>query len=73
MDAAVCFYCGARRPGLWGFGPVASRLVGRLDFARAVTIVCVAAYVASILLDPRAALTMRSPFDLLSPSFAALV
>lgn len=73
MDAAVCFYCGARRPGLWGFGPLAGRLIGRLDFAHAVTIVCVVAYVASILLDPRAAARFRSPFDLLSPGFGALV
>jgi len=74
VDADACFYCGARRPGLWGFGPLASRLIGRLDFARAVTIVCVAAYVASILLDPRAVMTPpRSPFDMLSPSFRALV
>lgn len=74
MDAAVCFYCGARRPGLWGFGPLASRLIGRLDFAGAVTIACVIAYVASILLDPSAALTVpRSPFGLLSPGDHALV
>ena len=73
MDASVCFYCGARRPGLWGFGPLAARLIGRLDFARAVTIVCVAAYVVSILLDPRAAAQFRSPFDLLSPSSGALI
>jgi len=69
----VCFYCGARRPGLWGFGPVASRLIGRLDFARAVTIVCVAAYVVSILLDPRAAAQFRGLFDLLSPGDRALL
>jgi len=74
VDAAVCFYCGARRPGLWGFGPLAARLIGRLDFARAVTIVCVAAYVASILLDPGAALVVpRSPFGLLSPGDHALL
>jgi rhomboid protease GluP len=73
VDAPVCFYCGARRPGLWGFGPLASRLIGRLDFARVVTIVCVAAYVGAILLDPRAAASARSPFDLLSPGFGALV
>lgn len=73
MDAAVCFYCGARRPGLWGFGPLIGRLVGRLDFARAVTIVCIVAYGASIALDPRAALSARSPFDLLAPGFGALV
>jgi len=59
---------------LWGFGPLAARLIGRLDFARAVTIVCVAAYVASILLDPGAALTVpRSPFSLLSPADHALL
>jgi rhomboid protease GluP len=73
VDAAVCFYCGARRPGLWGFAPLAGRLVGRLDFAKAVTAVCVALYVASILLDPAAAFRARSPFDLLSPGDRALL
>jgi rhomboid protease GluP len=74
VDAAVCFYCGARRPGLWGFGRTFARLFGRLDFARAVTIACVGVYVVSLLLDPRAALTApRSPFDLLAPGFGALV
>src|SRR5260370_40756271 len=73
VDASVCFYCGARRPGLWGFAPLAGRLVGRLDFAGAVITVCVALYVASILLDPAAAFRARSPFDMLSPSDRALV
>jgi rhomboid protease GluP len=73
VDAEACFYCGARRPGLWGFAPLAGRLVGRLDFAKAVTIVCVVAYVASILLDPMAALRARNPFDLLSPGFGVVV
>ena len=59
---------------MWGFGPLAGRLIGRLDFAHAVTIACVVAFVASILLDPRAAMSVpRSPFDLLSPSHRALV
>ncbi len=73
VDAAACFYCGARRPGLWGFAPLAGRLIGRMDFAKAVTVVCVVAYVASILLDPRAAMRARSPFDLLSPGFEAVI
>jgi rhomboid protease GluP len=73
VDAARCFYCGAVRPGLWGFAPLASRLLGRLDFAKAVTIVCAVAYVASILLDPTAALQARNPFNLLAPSLRALV
>jgi rhomboid protease GluP len=73
VDATECFYCGARRPGLWGFGPAAGRLVGRLDFAKAVTVVCVALYAVSILLDPAAAFRARNPFDMLAPSSGALV
>jgi rhomboid protease GluP len=73
VDAAECFYCGARRPGLWGFAPLAGRLVGRLDFAGAVTVVCVVLYFVSILLDPAAAFRARNPFDMLSPSDRVLV
>lgn len=73
VDAPVCFYCGRRNPGLWGFGPWLGQLTGRLDFARIVTVVCVAAYAAAILLDPAAALRPRGLFDLLSPSGAALL
>ena len=72
VDAAVCFYCGARRPGLWGFAPVLGRLVGRFEFARVVSVVCIAAYAASILMDPSAALRPRGPFNLLAPSDGAL-
>jgi rhomboid protease GluP len=72
VDADVCFYCGARRPGLWGFGPGLARVVGRVDFARMVMAVCVVAYVASLLLDPSAALRPRGMFDLLAPSLSAL-
>jgi len=71
-DASVCFSCGARWPGLWGFGPLLGRVVGRLDMARLVTVACVIAYAASLLLDPRAALRARGPFDILAPSSGAL-
>ena len=73
VDATVCFYCGARRPGLWGFAPMVGRLVGGLDFTGAVIAACAVLYVASILLDPAAAFRARSPFDMLSPSDSALV
>ena len=73
VDAAVCFYCGARRPGLWGFAPVLGRFVGRFEFARLVIVACIAAYAASILLDPQAALRPRGPFNFLAPSTSALV
>ena len=56
VDAAVCFYCGARRPGLWGFAPAGRPAGGPAGLrASAVTAACVALYVASILLDPAAA------------------
>jgi len=73
VDASVCFYCGRRNPGLWGFGPWLGRIAGRLDFARIVTIVCVATYAATLLLDPAAAMRPRGMFNLLSPSGAALL
>lgn len=73
VDAAECFYCRARRPGLWGFGPGIGRLIGRLDFAKSVTVVCVTLYLVSILLDPAAAFRARNPFDMLAPSSGALI
>jgi len=72
VDAPVCFYCGRRNPGLWGFGASIGRLVGGLDFARAVIAVCILAYVASLLLNLPAAMRMRGPLGFLSPSSAAL-
>ncbi len=72
VDAPACYYCGRKNPGLWGFGPAVGRLLGDLNFTRVVTGVCVAAYVASILLNPRAAMSLRNPLDLLAPSGAAL-
>jgi rhomboid protease GluP len=73
VDAAVCFYCGTRRPGLWGFAPMLGRFVGRFEFARLVIVACIAAYAATILLDPAAALRPRGPFNFLAPSTSALV
>ena len=72
VDAAVCFYCGRRNPGLWGFGPALGRLVGRVDLARVVTLVCVVAYVASLALDPGAIFQPRGVFSILAPSGRAL-
>ena len=72
IDAATCFYCGRRNPGLWGFGPGITRLLGELNFTRVVTVVCIAAYILSLLIDPRTALRLRNPFDFLAPSGTAL-
>ena len=72
VDAPVCFYCGRRNPGLWGFAPGIGRLIGGLDFAGLVTVVSAIAYIASLALDPRAAIARSGVFDLLSPSDRAL-
>ena len=72
VDAAVCFYCGRRNPGLWGFGPTLGRLVGGVDLARVVTLVCVVAYIASLALDPGAIFQARGIFNILAPSGRAL-
>lgn len=73
VDASACFYCGRRNPGLWGFGPAIGRLIGGLDFAALVTVVAITAYVASLALDPRAALAPRGVFDLFAPGGRALI
>jgi rhomboid protease GluP len=72
VDARVCFYCGRRNPGLWGFGAAIGRLVGDFDFAHAVIAVCMVAYVLSLLLDLGAVTRPRGPLSLLSPSLGAL-
>jgi rhomboid protease GluP len=72
VDAPACFYCGARRPGLWGFGAVANRILGRLSFGRAVTAVCGVAYLVSLALSPGSLGRPRGMFDLLAPGPPAL-
>lgn len=71
-DADVCFHCGRRHPGLWGWAPLLGRVLGRVDFARIVIAVCIGAYVAALVLDPRSAFRARGPFGLLAPSTRAL-
>ena len=72
IDAPVCFYCGRRNPGLWGFGPSVVHFLGELNFVSIVTGVCVAVYVLSLVFDPQTSLRLRNPFDFLAPSMAAL-
>ena len=72
VRARACFHCGQPYPGLWGFGPTLTRLLGQVSFARVVIAVCIAAYALSLLLDLRAALRPRGLFGILAPSGAAL-
>ena len=71
-EAAECLVCGRRNPGMWGFAAPLRAIVGRGGFTNLVTIACIALYVVSLMLDPRAAVSARNPFDAFSPSNGAL-
>ena len=68
-----CPYCGAWRPGMFGFGPAIHRaLGGGLDLSNIITVTCSVLYVLSLAIDPRALLHITGIFDLLSPSGESL-
>ena len=73
VDEPRCPYCGAMRPGLWGFGPALQRFFGRgLELVPIITMGCIVLYVIALALDVRGALQgSRGFFGLLSPSFPA--
>ena len=68
-----CPFCGAWRPGLYGWTPKLQRLFGnRIDLVALVSTTCVVLYVAALVLQPEAILQMRGVFSLLSPGMRAL-
>jgi rhomboid protease GluP len=67
-----CPFCGAWRPGMFGYGPWLQRTFGNVDLSNVITALCVVLYVLSLALDPRAALQMRGLWDILSPSSSAI-
>jgi len=71
-EAEQCLVCGRRNPGMWGFAAPLRAIFGQHSFTNVVTVACIALYVVSLMLDPRAAFSARSPFDALAPSNAAL-
>lgn len=74
VSARECPFCGAHRPGLWGFGPAIAKLFGgRLDPVFLIPVICITMYLLALALDLRAALDFRNTFlGLLSPSSRAL-
>ena len=73
INEPSCPYCGAWRPGLFGFAPALQRLVGhRLDLVSLILMACVTLYAVSLLLDLQAAMSNRGLFSLLSPGSRAL-
>ena len=70
-EASQCLVCGRRNPGMWGFAAPLRAVFGRGSFTNVVTVACIALYILSLALDPRAAVSARG-FDAFSPSNYAL-
>src|SRR5712692_4645920 len=71
-DAEECLVCGRRRPGMWGLSDVFRRLFRTGSPTQVITVACVALYAMSLVIDPAGAMRPRGPFEIFSPSSAAL-
>ena len=71
-DAEECLICGRRRPGMWGLTDVFRRIFRTGSPTQLITVACIALYVVSLVIDPAGALRPRGPFEIFSPSGAAL-
>lgn len=69
-----CPFCGAWRPGFYGYAPMLQALVGnRLNFVSMIITTCATLYVVSLLLQPEAMTSARGLMSLLSPGHRALL
>ena len=67
-----CPFCGAWRPGMFGYAPALQKVIGRVDLSRLVIIACVVMYVVSLALQPEAMLGGGGLMSFLSPGSRAL-
>ncbi len=67
----VCWNCGRRNPGLWGFAPVLRRLGYNLGFVPILIGGCVILYVLSLVLDPHG--IRNEGISLMAPSVISLI
>ena len=73
INEPTCPFCGAWRPGLYGWAPIIQRVVGRhLDLISLIVTTCIALYVVALLLQPEAIMQPRGMLSLLSPGTRAL-
>ena len=73
MNEEKCPFCGAWRPGLFGWATVLRRaLGGRLDLFTLIAGTCATLYVLALLLQPEAILQGGGLFSILSPGGRAL-
>jgi rhomboid protease GluP len=73
VNEQQCPFCGAWRPGLFGWATVLRRtLGGRLDLFSAIVTTCVTLYAVACLLQPEALFESRGLLSILSPGGRAL-
>ena len=74
INEPTCPFCGAWRPGLYGWAPVLQRLVGRqLDLFSLIVATCVSLYAIALLLQPEEITQLRGGIlSFLSPGQRAL-
>ena len=74
VNEQQCPFCGAWRPGLFGWATVLRRtLGGRLDLFSAIVTACVTLYAVACLLQPEALFESRGLLSILSPGSRALL
>lgn len=74
VNERQCPFCGAWRPGLFGWATTLRRtLGGRLDLFSAIVTACVTLYALACLLQPEALLRQTGLLSLLSPGSRALL
>jgi rhomboid protease GluP len=71
VNDEVCFTCGRRNPGLWGFGPLLRRLGNDLGFVPFVMWASSGLYVAMLLMSG-AGIRMNGVLSFLAPSTTSL-
>lgn len=67
----VCWNCGRRNPGLWGFGPLLRGLGRDLGYTSIVIGACAILYAATLVINPQG-ISSNGLFDFLSPSMRSL-
>ncbi len=73
VNETQCPFCGAWRPGLYGWTPALQRLFGRhLDLISLIITSCIALYAVALLLQPEAITNPRGLLSLLSPGSRSL-
>jgi rhomboid protease GluP len=72
-DTEQCIHCGMKNPNLWGLTRIMRKLFGgKLSLVPVVVATCVAFYVISLLLDPKAIFQGSGFFTFLSPSMPSM-